>query len=51
MYYYTISNEGILDSISDDYCKLKNKFPEEIIYEAPNLITSIYVKDNKRCGC
>lgn len=50
MIYFTISKgEGgyLIDSISENYDVLKNKFPDEIIYESDEPIVSIYVvKEN-----
>lgn len=50
MIYFTISKgEGgyLIDSISENYDVLKNKFPDETIYESDEPIVSIYVvKEN-----
>lgn len=43
-YYFTVSYP-LIDSISTDLEKLKNKFPNEVIYVSDKPITSIYVKD------
>lgn len=46
MIYFTISkNEGgyLIDSISESYDTLKNKYPDEIIYESDKPIVSVYV--------
>lgn len=46
MIYFTISkNEGgyLIDSISESYDALKNKYPDEIIYESDKPIVSVYV--------
>ena len=42
--YYTLSKEGVIDSISDNYKALKDRFPNEKIYKAEEPLTSIYVK-------
>ena len=46
MIYFTISKgDGgyLIDSVSNDYKALKNKFPDEIIYESDKPIISVYV--------
>ena len=46
MIYFTISKiEGgyLIDSVSENYKALKNKFPDEIIYESDKPIVSVYV--------
>lgn len=52
MFYFTISKNDcgyLIDSISNDYDKLKNKFPDEVIYESDEQIVSIYaIKDQLR---
>lgn len=46
MIYFTIAKNEcgyLIDSISEDYNKLKNKFPNEKIYQSSEPIISIYV--------
>ena len=46
MIYFTIAKNDcgyLIDSISYDYEKLKNKFPDEKIYESDEPVVSIYV--------
>lgn len=46
MIYFTIAKNEcgyLIDSISEDYNKLKNKFPNEKIYQSNEPIISIYV--------
>ena len=46
MIYYTISKNEygfLIDSISDDYNALHNKFPDEKIYKSDEPVVSIYV--------
>lgn len=46
MIYFTIAKNDcgyLIDSISSDYDKLKNKFPDEIIYKSDEPIVSIYI--------
>lgn len=48
MIYYTISylgNKRVLDSYSNNYFKLKSKFPCEKIYKTDKPLTSIYIND------
>lgn len=51
MIYYTIvklPNEGyIIDSVSEDLNIMRNKFPNEIIYESDIPIMSIYINSNE----
>lgn len=42
--YYTLSKEGVVDSISDSYKALKKRFPDEKIYKADKPLKSIYVE-------
>lgn len=46
MIYFTIAKNDcgyLIDSISNNYDLLKNKFPDEKIYESDKPIVSIYV--------
>lgn len=46
MIYFTIAKNDcgyLIDSISNDYDKLSNKFPDETIYKSDEPIVSIYV--------
>lgn len=46
MIYFTIAKNDcgyLVDSISNNYDALKNKFPDEKIYESDEPIVSIYV--------
>ena len=46
MIYFTISKldgGNVIDSISLDYNALKNKFPDEKIYQSDKPILSIYI--------
>lgn len=46
MIYFTIAKNDcgyLIDSISNDYDKLKIKFPDEVIFESDEPIVSIYV--------
>lgn len=46
MIYFTITKNDcgyLIDSISENYSLLKNKFPNEIIYKSDNPIISIYI--------
>lgn len=46
MYYFTASkqdNNWIVDSISQDYLALKQKFPNEVIYQWDKPLKSIYL--------
>ena len=46
MIYFTIAKNDcgyLIDSISNDYDKLHNKFPDEKIYKSDEPIVSIYV--------
>ena len=48
MIFYTISRDKkLIDSISEDFFVLRNKFPTEIIYVSYKPITSIYVHCRK----
>lgn len=46
MIYYTIAKHDygyLIDSISENYEVLKNKFPDETIYQSDKPILTIYV--------
>jgi hypothetical protein len=46
MIYFTIAKNEcgyLIDSISEDYELLKNKFPDETIYKSDKPIVSIYI--------
>lgn len=50
MIYFTISKNDcgyLIDSISNDYTALRNKFPDEKIYMSDEPIVSIYVIKDK----
>lgn len=50
MIYFTIAKNEcgyLIDSISNDYDKLHNKFPDEKIYESDEPIVSICVIKNQ----
>lgn len=52
MIYFTIAKndcEYLIDSISNDFDILHNKFPDEIIYESDEPIVSIYVIEKDLC--
>ena len=51
MYYFTIAKNdcgNLIDSVSTDYEKLKNKFPDETIYYSEDPILNIYIYDLKK---
>lgn len=46
MIYFTIAKNDcgyLIDSISEDYDALKNKFPDEKIYKSDRPVISIYI--------
>lgn len=48
MYYFTASKHNknwIVDSISQDYLALKQKFPNEVIYQWKTPLKSIYIAE------
>ena len=50
MIYFTIAKNDcgyLIDSISNDYDKLHNKFPDEKIYKSDEPIVSIYVIEDQ----
>lgn len=50
MYYFTASkqdNNWVVDSISQDYNALKQKFPNEEIYQWRSPLKSIYLTKNQ----
>ena len=50
MIYFTIAKNDcgyLIDSISNDLEKLRNKFPDEKIYQSDEPIVSIYVIKDK----
>ncbi len=50
MIYFTVAKNDcgyLIDSISNDLEKLKNKFPDEKIYKSDEPIVSIYVIKNQ----
>ena len=54
MIYFTISKNDcgyLIDSISNNYELLKNKFPDEKVYKSDKPIVSIYVIKNQLKEC
>lgn len=53
MIYFTVAKNDfgyLIDSISEDYDKLRNKFPDKKIYKSDEPILSIYVLQEQLNG-